>query len=165
MVDSRAKGQRAEYKVRDLLREATGLQWERVPGSGGFGSSHQLKGDIYLPNSTGKMSRYCIEVKKYKDEHFNSNILKGTASQSQLEKWLVQTEREAEEMGGLLPMLVFSKDRGVWLAAISTEDPHYKLISDVVPRSTVKVSEAVKEYLVIELSTLLEYLGVEELAK
>ena len=34
VVDSRAKGARGEYLVRDLLREHTGLQFERVPMSG-----------------------------------------------------------------------------------------------------------------------------------
>ena len=34
MVDSRAKGARGEYLVRDMLREATGLKFERVPASG-----------------------------------------------------------------------------------------------------------------------------------
>ena len=33
VVDSRAKGARGEYLVRDLLREHTGLQFERVPMS------------------------------------------------------------------------------------------------------------------------------------
>ena len=35
MVDSRAKGARGEYLVRDMLREATGLKFERVPASDG----------------------------------------------------------------------------------------------------------------------------------
>ena len=34
MVDSRAKGARGEYLERDLLREYTNLQFERVPMSG-----------------------------------------------------------------------------------------------------------------------------------
>lgn len=48
-VDSRDKGKRGEAQVRDLLRERTGLQWERVPGSGAYGANHGLKGDVYLP--------------------------------------------------------------------------------------------------------------------
>ena len=34
MVDSRAKGARGEYLVRDMLRQHTGHQFERVPSSG-----------------------------------------------------------------------------------------------------------------------------------
>ena len=93
MVDSRDKGKRAEYDVRDLLREKTGLGWERVPGSGGFGAQHGLKGDIYLPIPTGKRSVYCIEVKHYKDDTITSNLMNATVST--IEKWWEQTTREA----------------------------------------------------------------------
>ena len=58
MVDSRAKGARGEYLVRDLLREYTNLQFERVPNSGAL---EYLKGDLYIPHEKNK---YCIEVKK-----------------------------------------------------------------------------------------------------
>lgn len=119
MTDSRAKGQRAEYAVRDLLREATGLDWDRVPGSGGFGASHGLKGDIYLPTPTGKISAFTIEVKHYKDDVLNSNMFNDTISQ--LEKFWEQTIREASQMNSL-PMLIFRKDRGKWLVALRSED-------------------------------------------
>ena len=47
MVDSRAKGARGEYLVRDMLRSYTALKFERVPASGAL---EYLKGDIYVPN-------------------------------------------------------------------------------------------------------------------
>ena len=48
MVDSRAKGARGEYLVRDLLRESTQVfSFERVPMSGAL---EYLKGDLYVPN-------------------------------------------------------------------------------------------------------------------
>ena len=46
MVDSRAKGARGEYLVRDLLREYTNLQFERVPMSGAL---EYLKGESTNP--------------------------------------------------------------------------------------------------------------------
>ena len=46
MVDSRAKGARGEYLVRDMLRDATGLKFERVPSSGALGIS---KGTYMFP--------------------------------------------------------------------------------------------------------------------
>ena len=55
MVDSRAKGARGEYLVRDLLREYTNLQFERVPMSGAL---EYLKGDLYVPN---EKNYFCIE--------------------------------------------------------------------------------------------------------
>lgn len=127
MADSRDKGKRGEYQVRDLLTEKTGLEWARVPGSGGFGAQHGLKGDVYLPTSTGKMSRFAIEVKWYKEEQLNSNILKD--SSSQFDKWLDQTYREADQMSAK-PMLIFKKDRGAWLVAIDKHETDAFLLPD-----------------------------------
>lgn len=120
MVDSKSKGTRNEYAVRDLLKEATGLGWERVPGSGGFGAMHGLKGDIYLPSSTGKISNYTIEVKAYAEDVITSNLLNPTVSQ--LEKFWEQTTREAGQMNNK-PMLVFKKDRSKFLVALLEELP------------------------------------------
>ena len=111
MVDSRDKGVRAEYNLRDRLRKHTGLQWERVPGSGGFNAVHGLKGDLYIPDTR---YRHCIEVKHYKDDVFNSNLMNETVST--LEKFWQQTRREADEINKE-PLLVFRKDRGKWLVA------------------------------------------------
>ncbi|CAL9970531.1 RusA-like Holliday junction resolvase [Vibrio phage D51] len=161
MADSRSKGQRAEYAVRDLLRDATGLNWERVPGSGGFGAQHGLKGDIYLPHSTGKMAKWCIEVKHYKDEHFNSNILKTTQTKSQLEKWIAQTERESDEMNAY-PMLIFKKDRGQWYVAVPTE---YRLAEEmrmIVPHAEIYLSEDQFKYVVADFKEFLEIDSITE---
>ena len=68
MVDSRAKGQRGEYFVRDLLREYTNLQFERVPSSGALS---YLKGDLYIPDAN---NAYCIEVKNYEKSPFTDKI-------------------------------------------------------------------------------------------
>lgn len=114
MVDSRAKGQRGEYQVRDLFRKATGLDWERVPGSGGFGKQHLLKGDIYVPNTN---TVHCVEIKCYAEDAINSNLLNDSISQ--LEKWWAQTVREAKELDKE-PVLVFKKDRGKWIVAQQT---------------------------------------------
>lgn len=127
MADSRDKGKRGEYQVRDMLTEKTGLEWARVPGSGGFGAHHGLKGDVYLPTSTGKISRFAIEVKWYKDEQLNSNVLKD--SSSQFDKWLDQTYREADQMSAK-PMLIFKKDRGAWLVALDKQETDAFLLPD-----------------------------------
>ena len=120
MTDSREKGKRAEYGVRDLLRKYTGKQWERVPGSGAFGEEHSLKGDVYLPSKVTKqdMSRFCIEVKHYAQDSVNSNLVR--PAKQTLEKFWEQTLREAEQLSKV-PMLVFKKDRGKWLVALDSE--------------------------------------------
>ena len=69
MVDSRAKGARGEYLVRDLLREYTNLQFERVPMSGAL---EYLKGDLYVPN---EKNYFCIEVKNYSETPLTDKIL------------------------------------------------------------------------------------------
>ena len=69
MVDSRAKGARGEYLVRDLLRQHTGLQFERVPMSGAL---EYLKGDLYVPN---EKNFFCIEVKNYAESPLSDKIL------------------------------------------------------------------------------------------
>lgn len=74
MVDSRAKGARAEYSARDLLRKYTGLPWERTPSSGAL---EYLKGDLYIPNSEQK---YTIEVKNYEESSINDKILVNTTN-------------------------------------------------------------------------------------
>lgn len=158
MVDSRDKGKRAEYAIRDMLKEKTGLGWERVPGSGGFGAQHGLKGDIYLPHATGKMAKFAIEVKHYKDEQFNSNILKD--SSSQFDKWLDQTYREAEEMSAK-PMLVFRKDRGAWLVALDKQETDAFLLPD--PYMTYYYGG--REVAIMDFKELLKAVSTEWLVK
>lgn len=158
MADSRDKGKRGEYQVRDLLTEKTGLEWARVPGSGGFGAHHGLKGDVYLPTSTGKMSKFAIEVKWYKDEHLNSNILKN--SSSQLDKWLDQAYREAEQMNSN-PMLIFKKDRGNWLVALDTKD-----IQDIkLPETHLFYGHSGRSVVILDFKELLKAVSTEWLVK
>ena len=135
MVDSRAKGQRAEYDIRDILRKHTGLGWERVPGSGGFNESQGLKGDVYLPTPTGKISAWTIEVKHYLDENFQSNLFRPT--ESMLEKWLEQTYREAKQMNSK-PILIFKKTRGIWLVAVDIEHAFHILDTEFTHVNFVK---------------------------
>ena len=105
---SKAKGAKAEVEVRDKLKVASGLPFQRVPLSGAISF---LKGDIYLVN---KDNKYCIEVKHYKDEHLNSTVI--TSKESQLEKWWKQAVREAVVMENT-PLLIFRKDRGKYFVA------------------------------------------------
>ena len=105
MVDSRQKGARAETTIRDLLRERTGLQWERVPSSGALDPKHGLKGDLYVPNED---NYYCVEVKHYKDDHLTSKVL--TDKDPQLIDWWDQTVREASQVKKV-PLLIFKFDR------------------------------------------------------
>ena len=103
MVDPRAKGAEGERQVRDLLKGHTGLAFERVPMSGAL---DYLKGDIFLPNMH---NNYCIEVKFYKDSHFNDKILTALKSNVFIQ-WWEQTIEQAKKAGAK-PALFFKYNR------------------------------------------------------
>ncbi len=103
MVDSRAKGARGEYLVRDMLREATGLKFERVPASGAL---EYLKGDLYVPN---QRNHFCIEVKNYKDSPLTDKIFTAKRTNN-LIKWWKKIVIQAEG-GDQKPLLFFKYDR------------------------------------------------------
>lgn len=118
MVDSRDKGARAEAQARKFLKEHTGLQWERTPGSGALNEKHKLKGDIYIPDAKNV---YCIEVKHYADDHFTSQLFTGKTPQ--LIEWWQQAKRQGDQVGRK-PMLIFKHDRSKWFVAFE-DMPNY----------------------------------------
>lgn len=102
MVDSRAKGSRGEYLVRDLLREASQLQFERVPASGALS---YLKGDLYVP---GEKNRFCIEVKNYAESPLTDKIF--TNKSNNLIRWWTKLDEQARN-GDQEPLLFFKYNR------------------------------------------------------
>ena len=103
MVDPRAKGAEGERQVRDVLRKHTKLEFQRVPMSGAL---DYMKGDIFLPNMH---NNYCIEVKFYKDSHFNDKILTALKSNVFI-RWWEQTTEQAKKAGAK-PALFFKYNR------------------------------------------------------
>ena len=103
MVDSRAKGARGEYLVRDMLRSYTALKFERVPASGAL---EYLKGDLYVPHAKNK---YCIEVKNYKDSPLSDRIFTQIKTNNLVRWWkklCIQAIGGEQE-----PLLFFKYDR------------------------------------------------------
>lgn len=105
VVDSRAKGARAEADVRDLLRKSTNLGWERTPGSGALNEKHKLKGDLYIPDCK---NIYCVEVKHYEEDHVSTAIL--TSKDPTLLDWWKQATRQALQVDRK-PLLIFKHNR------------------------------------------------------
>ena len=103
MVDSRAKGARGEYLVRDMLRDFTGLQFERVPNSGAL---EYLKGDLYVPH---EKNRFCIEVKNYESSPLSDKIFTAPKTNN-LIKWWIKVLQQAAG-GGQEPLLFFKYNR------------------------------------------------------
>ena len=123
MVDSRAKGARGEYLVRDMLREHTGHQFERVPSSGAL---DYLKGDLYVPHAK---NRFCIEVKNYESSPLSDKIFTAPKTNNLIKWWkklLVQAEG-----GNQLPMLFFKYNRSPVFIVTQIEPvyPEYMYIS------------------------------------
>lgn len=116
MVDSRAKGYRAETQMKELLIKHTGLTWERIPASGALSEVHLLKGDLYIP---GKDNLYCVEVKSYKDPAINHLLLSGVGKP--LIEWIEQAVRQGEQVEKR-PILFFKHDRSKWFVC-SWEEP------------------------------------------
>ena len=102
MVDPRAKGATGERQVKELLKEHTNLDFQRVPMSGAL---EFMKGDLFVPN---KENLYCIEVKNYKDNHFTDKVISTTSNQ--FIKWWAQTTEQAEK-GNQKPILFFKYNR------------------------------------------------------
>lgn len=111
MVDSRAKGARAESAAKDILVKYTKLNWERIPLSGALDAKHGLKGDLYIPNVN---NIYCVEVKHYADDQISTKIL--TDKNPQFIKWWKQCLRQATEVRKQ-PLLLFKHDRSKWFCA------------------------------------------------
>ena len=103
VVDSRAKGARGEYLVRDMLREFTGYQFERVPASGALA---YLKGDLYVPH---EKNIFCIEVKSYADSPLTDKIFTARKTNN-LIRWWKKIEVQAEG-GNQEPLLFFKYNR------------------------------------------------------
>ena len=103
MVDSRAKGARGEYLVRDMLRDFTGYQFERVPSSGAL---EYLKGDLYVPHAK---NRFCIEVKNYESSPLSDKMFTAPRTNN-LIKWWKKLEQQAIK-GDQEPLLFFKYNR------------------------------------------------------
>ena len=94
---------RGEYLVRDFLRDATNLQFERVPQSGAL---EYLKGDIYVPN---EKNNYCIEVKFYKESPLSDKVFTQERT-NDLARWWKKICEQAK-IQDQLPLLFFKYNR------------------------------------------------------
>jgi len=119
MVDSRAKGARGEYLVRDMLRDFTGLKFERVPMSGAL---EYLKGDLYVPN---KENRFCIEVKNYSESPLTDKVFTQEKTNN-LIRWWIKIKEQARQ-GNQEPLLFFKYNRSKVF-----------VVTEIIPEKTEK---------------------------
>jgi Holliday junction resolvase len=123
MVDSRAKGARGEYLIRDMLRETTGHKFERVPASGAL---EYLKGDLYVPHAK---NRFCIEVKNYAESPLNDSIFTAQKTNN-LIRWWKKVVAQAKG-GNQEPLLFFKYNRSkpFVVTAVQPENVDYMYIN------------------------------------
>ena len=122
MVDSRAKGQRGEYLVRDMLRDASGLQFERVPSSGALA---YLKGDLYIPDAN---NAFCIEVKNYEKSPLSDKVF--TNKTNYLLIWCEKIVKQAElKLQQPLLFFKYSRSKVFVVTNIKPENTKYMHIS------------------------------------
>lgn len=100
-VNPRAKGARGEQGVRDVLCQATGLEFERVPGSG----CGKIKGDLHI---IGRKNRFCIEVKNYAESPLSDKVL--TNKTNNLVQWWTKLVIQAKQCNQE-PLLFFKYNR------------------------------------------------------
>ena len=112
MVDSRAKGARGEYLVRDMLRTASGLKFERVPSSGALS---YLKGDLYVPD---ERNVFCIEVKNYEKSPLTDKVF--TNKTNYLVQWWEKIKHQAS-LKDQDPLLFFKYSRSKVFVVTETE--------------------------------------------
>lgn len=122
MVDSRMKGARGEYLVRDMLREATGLKFERVPSSGALA---YLKGDLYVPD---RKNLFCIEVKNYEKSPLNDKVF--TNKTNYLVQWWEKIVKQAElKMQQPLLFFKYSRSKVFVVTRILPKESNFMFIS------------------------------------
>ena len=122
MVDSRVKGQRGEYLVRDMLRDASGLQFERVPSSGALA---YLKGDLYIPDAN---NAFCIEVKNYEKSPLSDKVF--TNKTNYLLIWWEKIVKQAElKLQQPLLFFKYSRSKVFVVTNIKPENTKYMHIS------------------------------------
>ena len=100
MVNSRQKGATGENKLIQFLKDKTGYDFTRTPGSG----SGKIKGDITAPGCL-----FCIEIKNYKEDSLNSNILCNKTSL--IPKWWTKLKKESKTKK---PLLFYRWNRSKW---------------------------------------------------
>tara|TARA_B100000085_G_scaffold20010_1_gene17009 strand:+ start:71 stop:517 length:447 start_codon:yes stop_codon:yes gene_type:complete len=123
MVDSRAKGARGEYLVRDLLRQHTNLQFERVPNSGAL---EYLKGDLYVPHEKNK---YCIEVKNYSESPLTDKIFTAPRTNN-LIRWWNKLKTQAAQ-GNQEALLFFKYNRSPIFVVTADKPKNFSLWIDI----------------------------------
>jgi len=111
MANSKKKGNKGEREVSKWWEQWTGLEFSRVPASGGlrWSNTQNITGDILCSDKIhSRRFLFCIESKNYKDINFEHLIL-GNKNVKILDFW--QQTKDDAERGNKIPILFMKYDR------------------------------------------------------
>ena len=105
-----------------MLRDASGLQFERVPSSGALA---YLKGDLYIPDAN---NAFCIEVKNYEKSPLSDKVF--TNKTNYLLIWWEKIVKQAElKLQQPLLFFKYSRSKVFVVTNIKPENTKYMHIS------------------------------------
>ena len=135
MTDSKDKGDRGEYAVRDLLEDWWGSDFAKTPKSGGFSTKKFRKdwnaeADVVTPDETFP---FAVEV-KWQEKWILDDLL--TRPKSKIWDWWEQAKGQSEDK---LTLLVFKRNFKPWLYMIRAQDQNTDYQKDFIKSSPMRV--------------------------
>ena len=108
-VNSRSKGRRGEVKAKEVLQKWTGMEFHRVPASGGlrWKKTDNITGDLICGHPTHRFD-FSIEVKNYREINFEHLLMPQVKSIITNEFW-PQCLKDADR-GKKIPLLMMRYD-------------------------------------------------------
>ena len=135
MTDSKDKGDRGEYAVRDLLEDWWGSDFAKTPKSGGFSTKKFRKdwnaeADVVTPDETFP---FAVEV-KWQEKWILDDLL--TRPKSKIWDWWEQAKGQSEDK---LTLLVFKRNFKPWFYMIRVQDQNNDYQKDFIKSSPMRV--------------------------
>jgi len=141
-VGSVRKGKRYERRVVQLLREFTGKNFRRTPGSGGFNKRHgqvvakgTFAGDVVYEDPESHKFLYVIDAKNRKDISLSAMLTSPLTSK--LIKYWATCCDDAKD-NNKLPMVFFKPNTNDDWVIVMENDP---IIRDIVVRMIIKIND------------------------
>jgi len=117
-INSRNKGATFERKIAKVMKEATGFNWARTPGSGAFATRtgiNSLQGDIFCEEEFP----YLIECKAY--EKIPLHLFAQELKSCLIRKWLTKLAGQCD-LAGKQGLLIFKENRGKIMAMYEVQE-------------------------------------------
>lgn len=135
MTDSKDKGDRGEYAVRDILEDWWGSDFAKTPKSGGFSTKKFRKdwnaeADVVTPDETFP---FAVEV-KWQEKWVLDDLL--TRPKSKIWEWWEQAKDQSEDK---LTLLVFKRNFKPWFYMMRIHPENTEYQKDFIKSSPMRV--------------------------